>query len=204
MQVIEEEADRLEALINNLLDASRIQASGLRLDHDDVDIQALASKVGQAYRTQTDMHQIELDFPQPLPPIWGDEERLRQVLTNLVSNSIKYSPVGGVIRIGGWADTIPGQNDGQRVVLYVADQGIGIPQHELPHIFDRYYRVDSSVRRSTAGAGLGLYLSKAIVEAHGGQIWAHSEPGKGTTFFVAIPVGHGSTADENRKTQPNS
>jgi PAS domain S-box-containing protein len=186
LQIIEEEADRLEGLINNLLDASRIQAGGLRLDFDDVDLQTLAVKVAQGYRTQTQQHQIELDFPKPLPPVRGDEERLRQVLTNLVGNAIKYSPGGGVIRIGGWDEADP--TSGQRVVLYVADQGIGIPPQDLDKIFERFYRGDSTLRRSTAGAGLGLYLVKAIVEGHAGEIWARSEPGKGTTFFVALPV----------------
>jgi signal transduction histidine kinase len=73
-------------------------------------------------------------------------------------------------------------------VLYVADQGVGIPAGELPYIFDRFYRVDSSLRRTTAGAGLGLYLARSIVEAHAGRIWANSEPGKGTTFFFALPI----------------
>ena len=102
LQVIEEESDRLEALINNLLDVSRIQASGLRLDFADVDIETLVRKVADAYRTQTDVHQIEVDFPEPLPLVWGDEERLRQVFTNLVGNALKYSPDGGLVRIGGW------------------------------------------------------------------------------------------------------
>lgn len=74
------------------------------------------------------------------------------------------------------------------VVIYIADQGVGIPASELPHIFDRFYRVDSSLRRTTAGAGLGLYLARAIVEAHNGRIWASSEPGKGATFFIALPL----------------
>ncbi len=195
LQIIEEEADRLEMLINNLLDVSRIQASGLRLDYADVNLQTLAQKVAEAYRTQTATHQIELDFPHELPLVWGDEERLRQVLTNLVSNAIKYSPEGGIIRIGGWTDQGDGtQPDQPRVILYVADQGIGIPPEEIPHIFDRFYRVDSSLRRSTAGTGLGLFLAKAIVEAHGGQIWVRSEPGKGTTFFFSLPVSHGQEA----------
>ncbi len=188
LQIIEEEADRLEALINDLLDASRIQASGLRLDYADVNLEELARKVADAYRLQTDRHQIELDFAAALPLVWGDEERLRQVLTNLVSNAIKYSPDGGLIRIGGWASGVRGDEAPPRVILYVADQGIGIPKEELPNIFERFYRVDTSLRRSTAGAGLGLYLSKAIVDAHNGQIWARSEPGKGTTFFVSLPA----------------
>ncbi|MEZ4860017.1 MAG: ATP-binding protein [Caldilineaceae bacterium] len=192
LEVIEEEADRLEALINNLLDASRIQASGLRLDYADVNLERLANKVAAAYHTQTNEHQIEVDFPTELPLVWGDEERLRQVLTNLMSNAIKYSPQGGVIRIGGWVEKSSNGQPKQRVVLYVADQGIGIPPHELPKIFDRFYRIDSTLRRGTAGAGLGLYLSKAIIEAHGGQIWARSEAGKGTTFFIALPLEQSS------------
>ncbi|MCC6169821.1 MAG: GAF domain-containing protein [Caldilineaceae bacterium] len=190
LEIIEEEADRLEALINNLLDVSRIQASGLRLDFAEVDLEALARKIAEAYRTQTSTHQIELDFGAPLPLVWGDEERLRQVLTNLLGNAIKYSPDGGVIRIGGWSQRPPELDGQERVVLFVADQGIGIPQEELNHIFERFYRVDSSLRRSTSGAGLGLFLTKAIVEAHGGQIWARSESGRGTTFFIALPVAH--------------
>ena len=191
LEIIEEEADRLEALINNLLDASRIQASGLRLDYADVNIEALARKLAEAYRTQTSIHRIEVDFPEPLPFIWGDEERLRQVLTNLLTNAIKYSPNGGVIRVGGWTQRSTGEGGPARVILFVADQGIGIPQDELPHIFERFYRVDSSLRRSTMGTGLGLFLTKAIVEAHGGQVWARAEASKGTTFFVALPVAHG-------------
>lgn len=209
LQIIEEEADRLEALINNLLDVSRIQAGGVRLDYEDVDLHTLAERVVQAYGTQTEMHHLQLDFPVNLPPVWGDRERLRQVMTNLISNAIKYSPEGGVIRVGGWFEPNAGQllsstdpsadpgavsivgghSDEGRVVFYVADEGIGIPPEEVPHIFDRFYRVDSSLRRNTAGAGLGLFLCRAITEAHGGQIWAHSEPGKGTTIFVGLPVG---------------
>ena len=185
LEIIEEEADRLEALIDNLLDASRIQAGGLRLDFADVNLNNLVAKMADAYRVQTDRHTIEVDVPSPLPTIWADEERIRQILTNLLANAIKYSPDGGLIRIGGWSDSVEGA---PRVVLYVADQGVGIPADELPHIFDPFYRVDSSLRRSTAGAGLGLFLCKAMAEAHGGDIWVRSEPGKGATFFVALPV----------------
>lgn len=197
LQIIEEEADRLEGLINNLLDVSRIQASGLRLEESDIDVQALVTKVATAYRTQTEQHRIELDFPEALPPIWGDEERLRQVFTNLLSNAIKYSPEGGVIRVGGWTNRAADGGGAARVVIFVADQGIGIPPDELAHIFDRFYRVDSTLRRSTAGAGLGLFLSKAIVDAHGGHIWARSEIGKGTTFFVGLPVEHGNAVSSS-------
>ncbi len=188
LEIIEEEADRLEALINNLLDVSRIQAQGLRLDLAAIDLQQLAERVAAAYRTQTDRHTIELDFSEPLPWVDGDEERLRQVLTNLLSNAIKYSPEGGLIRMGGWVDQPITPEAQPRVVIYVADQGVGIPEQELPHIFERFYRVDSGLRRTTSGTGLGLFLCRLIVDAHRGAIWARSEPGKGTTFFVALPV----------------
>ncbi len=187
LEIIEEEADRLEALIDNLLDVSRIQASGLRLDFDDVNMEQLVTRVADAYRIQSPAHTIELDYPDPLPLVWGDEERLRQVLTNLVGNAIKYSPEGGVIRLGGWAEPATETTEA-RVVTFVADQGIGIPTEELPHIFDRFYRVDSTLRRSTAGAGLGLFLCKAIIDAHGGELWVRSEAGSGATFFFSLPV----------------
>ncbi|MCL4835499.1 MAG: PAS domain S-box protein [Caldilineaceae bacterium] len=189
LQIIEEEADRLEALINNLLDVSRIQAGDLRLEIADVNMCRLLERIAQDYRTQTVHHQIELDLPDALPIISGDEERLRQVFTNLVGNAIKYSPDGGVIRIGGWVDEKKnGSESRPRLVIYVADEGIGIPEEELPKIFDRFYRVDSGLRRRTAGVGLGLFLIKAIVEAHHGEIWVRSQLHRGTTFSVALPM----------------
>ncbi len=188
LEVIEEEADRLELLINSLLDVSRIQAGGLRLERTDVQVRRLLERVAQDYRTQTDSHEIALDIPTDLPVIYGDEERLRLVFTNLLSNAIKYSPDGGVIRIGGWQEQPQDKAHPGRLVLYVADEGVGIPARELPRIFERYYRVDSSLRRETSGVGLGLFLSKAIIEAHQGEIWVRSDVNKGTTVFVALPV----------------
>jgi signal transduction histidine kinase len=185
LQIISEESDRLNALINNLLDASRIQAGAFKLEKGDVTLPKLAERVVESFRVQTQNHRFVLDFPPDFPCLPGDEERLRQVLDNLVSNAIKYSPSGGEIRVGGWSD-------GAYATVYVADQGIGIPAGEQGKLFQRFYRVDSSLRRSTQGAGLGLYLCKSIVEAHGGRIWLRSEPGKGTTVFVALPIEDGS------------
>ena len=187
LEIIEEEADRLEALINNLLDVSRIQASGLHLDSADVNIQALAKRVVEAYRTQTDRHRIELDFPAALPLVWGDEERLRQVLTNLLSNAIKYSPDGGPIVISGAVHP-------EHITVSVRDAGIGIPAHEQGRIFQKFSRLDNALSRRTEGTGLGLFLSKAIVEAHNGRLWFNnnaneSEPeAAGATFTFSLPV----------------
>ncbi|HIQ05852.1 MAG TPA: ATP-binding protein, partial [Anaerolineae bacterium] len=140
----------------------------------------LAAQEVEGFKIQTDKHQFEIDFPEGYPVVMADQERIRQVLRNLISNAIKYSPDGGVIRVGGWYDE-------EWVTVYVADQGIGIPPEEQNRLFQRFYRVDSSLRRQTKGTGLGLFLSKALVEAHGGRIWFRSEPGKGSTFFFALP-----------------
>ncbi len=178
--VIEEEADRLNSLIDNLLDASRIQAGVFKLELGDVNLERLTQRVVDGFQFQTETHGFQLDFPAELPAVVADEARIRQVLDNLVSNAIKYSPDGGTIRIGAW-------HDAQGVTVFVADQGIGIPHDEQSRLFESFYRVDSGMRRRTKGTGLGLYLSKTIIDAHDGAIWVRSEPGKGSTFFFTLP-----------------
>jgi PAS domain S-box-containing protein len=182
LAVIAEESDRLNRLIDNLLDASRLQASAFRLEFSYLQIDKLAGKVTEEFRTQSGEHMFTLDFPPDFPAVRGDIERLRQVLTNLVSNAIKYSPRGGLIRTGGWADD-------DWLYVYVADEGIGIPKPEQEHIFERFYRAESPLTRRTEGAGLGLYLCKEVVEAHGGKIWVQSEPGRGAKFIFKLPRG---------------
>jgi PAS domain S-box-containing protein len=180
LAIIEEESDRLNRLINNLLEASRIQAGGLQLRFGYVRLDQLAQKIVEAFRTQTTKHTLVTEFKEPLPMIVGDEERLREVLNNLLSNAIKYSPHGGTIRVGGSADK-------DEVRVYVADEGVGIAPAERDKIFDRFYRVDNASTRKTQGAGLGLFLVKAVVEAHGGRVWVESALGKGSTFNLALP-----------------
>jgi PAS domain S-box-containing protein len=178
--VIAEEADHLTHLIDSLLEASRIQAGGLRLEPTDVHLARLAERVTDGFRTQTEIHQFELDFDPDFPPVWGDPERLREVLSNLVSNAIKYSPDGGTVWVGG-------RTDQTGVTVYVADQGIGIPPEEQARIFERFHRVESGLHRSTEGTGLGLYLVKAVIEAHGGRVWVESAPGRGSIFMFTLP-----------------
>jgi PAS domain S-box-containing protein len=178
--VIAEEADHLTHLIDSLLEASRIQAGGLRLEPTDVNLVRMIEKVVDAFRTQSDIHQFEVDFALDFPLVWGDENRLREVLNNLVGNAVKYSPRGGTVWVGGRVDR-------EGVTVYVADQGIGIPPEEQDRIFDRFYRVDSRLRQETQGTGLGLYLVKAIVEAHGGRVWMESVPGRGSIFMFSLP-----------------
>lgn len=180
--VIEEESDRLNNLINNLLDASRIQAGVFKLELSDLSLPKLAAKVVERFQVQSPKHQFQVDFPEEFPGVQGDEERIREVIANLLSNAVKYSPEGGLVRVGGWTDAAD-------VTVYVADQGVGIPPGEQDRLFGRFYRADSSLRRKTPGAGLGLFLCKAIVEAHGGRMWIRSEEGKGTTVFFTLPRG---------------
>jgi PAS domain S-box-containing protein len=180
LAVIEEEADRLTELIDNLLDASRMQAGALKLEIGFVDVAHLAEKTVEKFRTQTSRHRFVLDFPADLPIVPGDELRLRQVLDNLLSNAIKYSPDGGQIRVSGRADD-------QQVYVAVTDEGIGISKDEQENIFDRFYRVRSSTSQRAKGTGLGLFLVRAFVEAHGGRVWVESQPGQGSTFVFTLP-----------------
>ncbi|GMV34474.1 MAG: histidine kinase [Chloroflexi bacterium] len=168
LAVIEEEADRLSKMIDDLLDASRMQAGGLSLNHADVVVPSLALRVSERFASQSPKHTIAADFPKNFPVILGDENRLEQVLSNLVSNALKYAPEGE-IKISG--AVLP-----EQVIVCVSDEGPGIDAKDLPHIFDRFYRSSGAVK-GTKGAGLGLYLARAIVEAHGGRIWAESRGG---------------------------
>jgi len=180
LSVIEEEADRLTELIDNLLDVSRLQAGALKMEIEFVDMARLANKTVEKFRTQTTLHTLTLDFAPDFPVVPGDKRRLRQVLDNLLSNAIKYSPGGGEIRVSGRADD-------RQIYIAVTDKGIGIPQNEHDHIFDRFYRIRSSTSERTKGTGLGLFLVKAVIDAHNGHVWVESQPGKGSTFVFTLP-----------------
>jgi signal transduction histidine kinase len=134
----------------------------------------------EGLRARTSLHTFEFDFPSDLPSVWGDPERLQEVLSNLIDNAVKYSPSGGTIWIGGRVDP-------STVTVYVADQGIGIPPEEQVRIFDRFHRVGSPEHHRAKGTGLGLYLVKAIVEAHGGRVWVESAPERGSIFIFTLP-----------------
>ncbi|MBM3125707.1 MAG: GAF domain-containing protein [Chloroflexi bacterium] len=168
LTVIEEEADRLSRMIDDLLDASRLQAGGLSLNQADVSLPALASRVIERFTTQSPKHRLIADFPENFPVILADENRIEQVLSNLLSNALKYAAEGEIL--------ISGSMRPDQVIVCVSDKGPGIDAKDLPHIFDRFYRSTNAVKQ-TKGAGLGLYLAKAIIEAHGGRIWADAPAG---------------------------
>lgn len=181
LQVIEEEADKLTELIDNLLDATRVQAGRLRLQFTSVNLPAVAARLAEKFQTQTTLHRILIDFPPDFPIIHADERRLGQVFSNLISNAIKYSPRGGEVWLR--AAVLP-----DAVEISVSDQGIGLSPEQQALIFNRFYRVENALTRETQGAGLGLYIVRSIVEAHGGKVSVVSEEGKGATMRVLLPL----------------
>ena len=180
LTVIEEEADRLTGLIEDLLDASRLQAGGLTPNYCDVDLPKLSARIAERLARGHPERSLAIDFSPDFPQISADEERIGPVITNLISNAIKYSPPGSKVEIRGRCTP-------DQVTVTVADRGYGIGEEEAPHVFERFYRGSSAAKR-TKGAGLGLYLAKAVVEAHGGRIWIESAPGEGTRVSFSLPT----------------
>jgi PAS domain S-box-containing protein len=177
---IEEEADRLNKLVGNLLYASRIQANGLQMDVAALDLGPLVQKVVRRLRAKSKEVEITLDLPGNLPAVMADRERIEEVLQNLLDNAIKYSPRERVVHISIHAT-------GEEVVVSVRDTGMGISLRDQEQVFERFHRVGDSMTPSTPGAGLGLYICRAIVEAHGGRIWVESTLREGSTFSFSLP-----------------
>lgn len=178
LQVIEEEADRLTGLIENMLDATRLQMNGMQLKKADINIYKLVNRLVERFQVQTEGRQILVNIPEDFPIIMADEPRLEQVLSNLISNAIKYAPKGEIL--------ISGQTLADQVIICVSDEGPGIATGDLPHIFDRFYRAQETTRK-TKGAGLGLYLARAIVESHGGRMWADAKADQGARICFSLP-----------------
>jgi signal transduction histidine kinase len=178
LAVIEEEADRLSTMIDDLLDASRLQAGGLSLNKLDISIPTLAERLAERFMTQTGSRQISIDFPENFPVVLADETRIGQVLSNLISNAIKYAPEGEI--------KISGQTRPEQIIVCVSDEGPGIDPRDMPHIFDRFYRAAETVN-TTKGAGLGLYLARAIIEAHGGRMWIDPKIDSGACICFSLP-----------------
>ena len=182
LQAIEEESDRLSELVTKNLYSARLEAGSLTLNRLALDLPKEARKVAKRLGEQTEIHRIEVDFPPEFPSILADPGKIGEVLTNLGENAMKFSPQGGTI-------IIKGETSGNEVSVTVADEGIGVPLQDQERIFERFYRVEASSARPTRGIGLGHYICKSLVEAHGGRIWVESEPGKGSRFTFTLPVG---------------
>lgn len=178
LTVIEDEADRLSLLIENMLDASRLQVGGLSLKKSDIALPELVKRLATRLQTQSSQHKLIVDFPEDFPCVLADEVRIEQVISNLISNAIKYSPQGEI--------RISGQIRAEIVIVCVSDQGPGIAAEDIPHVFDRFYRAPE-MARNTKGAGLGLFLTRSIIEGHGGSIWVDPESGKGARICFSLP-----------------
>jgi PAS domain S-box-containing protein len=177
LQTVNYDADRVTRLLGDLLDVSRLEAGRLELKRQEVDVVALATDAIMRLRLDAEHHSLEVVFPDGFPKVTADPGRIEQVLMNLVENAIKYASPGRV--------SVSGNEDGDTVTVRVSDEGEGIPPDHLPHIFGKFYRRGSGERRS--GTGLGLYICKGIVEAHGGELTVEKSDATGTVFSFTLP-----------------
>jgi signal transduction histidine kinase len=169
---IEEECDRLHRLITDLLDLSRIQAGRIAMRVGSVDLPQLVGEIIDQLAPRAPQHSLRSNFTPDFPGVRGDADQLRRALFNLIQNAIKYSP-----------------NDQPFAVVRVIDRGVGIPPGEEERIFQRFHRADTRLSRATAGVGLGLYITRSIIEGHGGRIWAESPgSGLGSVFTLTLPL----------------
>jgi two-component system sensor histidine kinase BaeS len=184
-QHIYQEADRLARLVDDLQELSRVEAGAYPLEIHPVAVSTLVQTVLKRFSGQAQANGIKLhpDLPQDLPAVLADQDRIIQVLTNLVGNALQYTPKGGQV-------TILAARQGEEINISVVDTGLGIPAEHLPQLFTRFYRVDKSrSRQAGGGSGIGLTIARHLVEAHGGRIWATSEgDGKGSTFTFTLKM----------------
>jgi len=192
---IRSNVERMSALVSDLNDNAKIEAGRLRLDFRAVDVPEVVEDVVRSTKRQVEdkRQDVDLRLPAQLPQVWADRLRVGQVLTNLLSNAHKYTPEGGKITVG--AEETQNQWDAEgakRVVhLWVKDDGIGIGDEDQSKIFQKFFRSDDSKAREAPGTGLGLNITKSLVEMQGGRIWFDSEFRKGTTFHFTVPIAEG-------------
>ena len=181
IEIIKRAADRMERLIKDLQEMGRLDAGRtLRVDARSVELATLLREACEALRIQAGTKQLDVSCDLPAPPIavCADPDRICQVLGNLIGNAIKFTPRGGRI-------VLAARREGREVRVSVTDQGPGIPEADLPRVFEPYWQAESTARQ---GAGIGLKIAKGLVEAHGGRIWVESKVGEGTTFSFTLPV----------------
>lgn len=183
LQIVQENSDRLVSLINDLLDISRIESGRVHLKIEPLEIGDIVQGVMDTFRTYADQSSVTLEshVARNLPRVAADRDRVGQVLMNLVSNAIKYSPGGGSVNVAV-------KRRGDKVNIEVTDTGIGISDEDQRQLFTKFFRVDSSLTREIGGTGLGLSICKSVVELHGGEIWVKSREGEGSTFAFSLCV----------------
>ena len=176
-----EASRRLGRLIDDLLSVSRMESGRLVIDPRPIDLASVIERVLSPFRAMATRHVLRAKLPGALSLVWGDPDKVEQILTNLVGNSIKYSPAGGEVLVSV-------ENDTEFVQVNVRDQGIGMSPREMSQLFEKFYRVDRDEVRRAGGTGLGLYITRRLVEMHGGRIWAESWPGAGAVFSFTLPL----------------
>jgi len=181
LRTVHEQTERLNELIGTTLDLQRIRAGGGVVSASAVDIAPLLDEVCTLCHFDAGKYRLSVDSTEDLPQVHGNREQLVQVLNHLVANAVKFSPEGGEITLGA-------RSENGAVTVWVADEGIGIGGDDLERVFDSFYRVDNTDTRSAGGTGLGLTLVRELVRLHGGKVWVESEPGKGSTFYIRLPV----------------
>ncbi|MDQ2799386.1 MAG: response regulator, partial [Armatimonadota bacterium] len=182
--IIQGSTTRLSNLINDILDISRIESGSIEIRHEPIDYRRIVSDTLRLMKAAADDKQISMDasLPEAIPPVRGDTDKVTQVLTNLVSNAIKYTPEGGWVKV-----SLEVAGDAS-VTTCVADSGIGVAPEDQKKLFQKFFRADNSSTREASGTGLGLVIAKTIIELLGGAIWLESEPGRGSRFFFTLPL----------------
>lgn len=183
LEVMERHSDRLSALVEDVLSLARLESPAAELEISEISLPDFFQEVLRDWGTRLEAKQLKLDLrvPPDLPKLEADENRLQEIIYNLLDNAIKYSQPAGRI-------ALQATKNGDRVRISVSDEGIGILPQDLPRIFERFYRADKARSRELGGTGLGLSIVKHIAQLHGGTAEAQSEPGKGTTISITLPL----------------
>jgi K+-sensing histidine kinase KdpD len=181
LRMIEDESNNMQSMLTDILDSSLIEVDQFNIKRQPARIPLIAREVTEEIRHRSESHRFIVDFPDGFPILDIDPRWIKQVFRNVLDNAVKYSPEGGLI-------VLRGEVRACDVVIIVADQGIGISPENLIPLFERYFRASTTADLHIPGTGLGLPVARAIVEAHGGRIWAESKLGEGTTIYFSLPI----------------
>jgi K+-sensing histidine kinase KdpD len=181
LEMIDDECDGMETLIAEMLDSALIDIGQLKPERQPLRLPRLAAEMAGEMQRRSEQHRLLVDFPPDFPLVEADPHWIKQVFRNVLDNAVKYSPEGGLIVIRGEART-------GDVLVSVADQGLGISPEDLIPLFEKYFRAKTHNGYHISGTGLGLPIARAIVEAHGGRVWANSKLGEGTTIYFTLPL----------------
>jgi two-component system sensor histidine kinase KdpD len=183
ISIADESTDRLSRLVTDAIQLARIEGGTFRLNQEAHSPASLVEAALRQMKSLTDERQIAVRTAEDLPPVWVDADLIRMVISHLIDNALKYSPPGSPLAIGARAGEIAGEN---KVIVYVVDHGPGIAEDEQPRIFEKFYR--GSNERNLTGTGMGLAIARAIIRAHGEDIWVTSKPGQGSEFAFSLPI----------------